>query len=189
MTKKRLIRNILYCSVFYVLVCGFGIWFYLVENIDKSQYYGLYKDIFPVVAAIPLAYLGFCFQRRSNFHTALRLLWINMIHAVNKAVLFTENYGDREKDLPDVLLVLSKVIDEVRGVYFNINESRTEKGLYPFESLKRIYSIVEEVGKKEPNAAEMKEANAKIRSHWQTIRKTFLAEFDRTEPTFKDLIQ
>ncbi len=189
MTKKRLIRNIIITSIFYLIVIIIGLIFYLNSNSEDSKYYDLFKELFPITAAIPLAYLGFCFQRRHNFHTALRLLWVNMIHAVNKAMLFTEGKGDRIKDYPETLLLLAKTIDEVRGVYFNIKESKTEKGFYPFESLKSIYMIIDELGKKEMNEEDNKIANAKIRMHWQTIRKTFLAEFDRTEPTFSDTIQ
>jgi len=189
MTKKRLIRSIILSSGFYMIVFSIGIIFYLTGYHENSRYFGMFKELFPILAAIPLAYLGFCFQRRSNFHSALRLLWGNMIHAVNRAILFTDHRVDQDKEYLETLLLLSKVIDEVRGVYSNINEVAEDKGLYPFESLKRIYTIVEEIGSAEQRAEKWQEANAQIVMYWQKIRKTFLAEFDRSEPTFTDTIQ
>ena len=103
-------------------------------------------------------------------------------------ILYTEFRVETEKEYLEALLLLSKSIDEVRGVYFNIQETSTDKGYYPFESLKSIYTIVEQIGTKDFNEAQLREANAKIRDHWQTIRKTFLREFDRSEPTFADTI-
>lgn len=149
----------------------------------------MFKELFPIFTALPLAYLGFSFQRRSNFHAALRMLWTNMIHAVNKALLFTEHRVEGDKEYLETLLLLSKAIDEVRGVYYNIDESKTNRGYYPFESLKGIYTIVEGLGKENTSEAEFKAANDKIKAHWQVIRKTFLAEFDRSEPTFTDTIK
>ncbi len=188
MTKRKLIRNIILISLFYILALFVGITFYITGANEEFRYFGMFKELFPIIAALPLAYLGFCFQRRSNFHSALRQLWVNMIHAVNKSILYTEFRVETEKEYLEALLLLSKSIDEVRGVYFNIQETSTDKGYYPFESLKSIYTIVEQIGTKDFNEAQLRDANAKIRDHWQTIRKTFLMEFDRSEPTFADTI-
>jgi ABC-type uncharacterized transport system ATPase subunit len=116
-------------------------------------------------------------------------LWGNIINAVNKTILFTEHRIEPEKEYLEILLLLSKSIDEIRGVYCNIGESQKEKGYYPFESLKSIYAIIEEAGRNGMKDEDMQLANEKIRAHWQTIRKTFLAEFDRSEPTFTDTIK
>ena len=189
MTKKKLIRNIINISVFYVLIILTWIVAFLYEQEMPFHLYGLIKDILPILLTVPLAYLGFCFQRRSNFHNALRLLWSNLIHAVNKALLFVEYQNDSPAKLQEILLDLSKCIDEVRGVYFNVNESKTNKGFYPFESLKSIYSVVENLGQTEMNATQRKEALAQIKENWQIIRRTFLAEFDRSEPSRADALQ
>ncbi|MGB4846548.1 MAG: hypothetical protein WBP41_01450 [Saprospiraceae bacterium] len=186
MTKKRLIRNLLYFFSFYFGILVIGILVYFTDRTEKGTYYGLFKDVFPIIMTFPIAYLGFCFQRRSNFQISLRLLWANMIHAVNKAILYTEHRIEPQREYLRVLLLLSKSIDEVRGVYYNIHQTKTEKGLYPFESLKSIYKIIEELGSHDLNPDQLKAANLKIKDHWQTIRKTFLAEFDRSEPTFMD---
>ena len=189
MTKKRLLRNILYFSIFYLFVFAIALTIYFTDHTDNHRYYALFKDVFPIVMTFPVAYLGFCFQRRSNFQIALRSLWGNIIDAVNKAILFTEHRHESQKEYLKVLLDLSKAIDEVRGVYYNIKQTKTSKGLYPFESLKTIYSIIEALGPGDLSEQQMTEANAKIKTHWQTIRKVFLAEFDRSEPTFKDIAE
>ncbi|MEP6795943.1 MAG: hypothetical protein ABJB16_16565 [Saprospiraceae bacterium] len=186
MTKKRLIRNLFYFFIFYFGILVIGILVYFTDSTENGTYYGLFKDVFPIIMTFPIAYLGFCFQRRSNFQISLRLLWANIIHAVNKAILYTEYRIEPQKEHLKVLLLLSKSIDEVRGVYYNIHQTKTEKGLYPFESLKTIYKIIEELGSHDLNADQLKEANLKIKNHWLTIRKTFLAEFDRSEATVTD---
>lgn len=104
-------------------------------------------------------------------------------------MIFAENKNGTPGQLQEILLDLSKCIDEVRGVYYNINESKTEKGYYPFESLKNIYQIVEELGRSAITDVQRKEAHDKIAANWQTIRKTFLPEFDRSVPTYPDTIQ
>lgn len=189
MTKKKLIRNLINISVFYVLIILTWIVAFLYEQEMPFHLYGLIKDILPILLTVPLAYLGFCFQRRSNFHNALRLLWSNLINAVNKALLFVKYKNDSPAKLHEILLDLSKCIDEVRGVYFNVNESKTEKGHYPFESLKSIYSIIEKLSQTEMNEAQRKEALEQMKEHWQIIRRTFLAEFDRSEPSRADTIE
>ncbi|HZV71116.1 MAG TPA: hypothetical protein VFG10_16290 [Saprospiraceae bacterium] len=186
MTKKRLILNILAFSIFYLSVLMVGLVIYFSDASETRRYYAVFKDVFPIIMTFPLAYLGFCFQRRSNFQISLRLLWANIIHAVNEAILYTKHRNEPEKEYLKVLLDLSKSIDEVRGVYYNVRKSKTDKGLYPFESLKIIYGIIEELGPGELTTEQMKEANLRIKDHWQTIRKTFLAEFDRSEPTYRD---
>ena len=188
MTKKKLLRNISYFAIFYLGVLAIGMMIYFTDSSEGGKYYNLFKDVFPIIMTFPIAYLGFCFQRRSNFQISLRLMWANIIHAVNSAILYTEYRVKPEKEYLRVLLALSKSIDEVRGVYSNINESKTDKGSYPFESLKSIYTIIEQLEPKDTDTEKMKEANAKIKTHWQTIRKTFLAEFERSEPTIADTI-
>jgi hypothetical protein len=188
MTKRKLIRIILAISCFYVVVCIIGLVLYFIDTTDGQRYYTEFKNFFPVIISIPLGYLGSCFQRRASFLTTLRTVWSNIVHAVNKAILYTEHRYDMDKEYVEVLLLLSRSIDEVRSVYQNIDETRTHKGLYPFESLKSIYTIVEKLKGDQITAAELQHANAEIKAHWQTIRKVFLAEFDRTEPTFSDTI-
>jgi hypothetical protein len=115
-------------------------------------------------------------------------LWTNIIHAVNKALLYSAYKNDSKEELMDILLALSKCIDEVRGVYYNVNESKTDKGYYPFESLKTIYSIVENLSRSEMNEQQRRDAHEQIIANWQIMRKTFLPEFDRSVPTQFDAI-
>jgi hypothetical protein len=188
MTKRKLIRIILAISSFYVVVFLTGLIFYFLDKTEGQRYYTEFKNFFPVIISIPLGYLGSCFQRRASFLTTLRTVWSNIIHAVNKAILYTEHRYDMDKEYVEVLLLLSRSIDEVRSVYQNIDETRTHIGLYPFESLKTIYAIIDKLKGDNISDTDMQKANAEIRAHWQTIRKVFLAEFDRTEPTFSDTI-
>jgi hypothetical protein len=51
--------------------------------------YATYKDLLPLLIAIPAAWLGYCFQRRTSYLAALRTLWENLIPAVQQAIHYT----------------------------------------------------------------------------------------------------
>ncbi|MBP8726046.1 MAG: hypothetical protein KBF37_12000 [Saprospiraceae bacterium] len=189
MTKKKLIFNISLITAFYATVILLGL---LLKTIDirmQTSHYLLFKDLIPVMLAVPIAYLGFCFQRRSSFTNALRQLWSNMIHAVSLATIYTEKPTRSEEEYYKCLLALSKVIDEVRGVYTNIGESHKHLGSYPFESLKSIYDIVLKLPPAARNEDAWSAAAQDIRNNWKVIRKTFLSEFDRSAPTIYDALE
>jgi hypothetical protein len=188
MTKRKLINTIIAYTFLYTLILAIGLMLYFWDGSANKMYYSLFKDLFPILITIPLAYLGFCFQRRSNFMLALRSLWGNLITSVNQALLYTYNQNNSREKYFEVLFNLSKSIDEVRSVYKNLNESEIQTGHYPFESLKTIYKIIETLGYGDVDSKEMEVVRLKIRNNWKQIRQTFLAEFDRSEPTVFDAI-
>lgn len=187
MTKRKLIRIIIVYTVSYSLILALGLCLYVWDKSGNKVYYSLFKDLFPVIITIPLAYLGFCFQRRSNFMIALRTLWGNLIHSVNIAISYTYNQNNSQENYLEALFELSKSIDEVRSVYKNLDEDEKQIGHYPFESLKTIYKIIESLGYGEMEGKQMEIERQKIRSNWKQIRQTFLTEFDRSEPTVFDI--
>lgn len=137
----------------------------------------------PLIIAIPAAYLGFCFQRRLSFLQALRLLWANLITSVNAAIQYTHLTNTTDKQFGETLVMLSKSIDEVRGVYKNLKERHNDIGLYPFECLKRIHKFVAELGYGNIDPIKAEETRRHIIHCWKDLRKSFLFEFDRSEPT------
>lgn len=186
MTGKQLQRTTLLVIFLYVLAIVIGITLYYVDATEKKIHYAVFKDLVPLIFAIPAAYLGFCFQRRSSFLQALRQLWTHLITSVNQAIQYTYQSKTTQKDYSEVLISLSKSIDEVRGVYRNLKETSHEIGLYPFESLKSIHKVVSKLGFGDIDSKEAIRARKQITLDWKNIRKTFLAEFDRSEPTVFD---
>ena len=146
----------------------------------------MFKDLIPLIIAIPAAYLGFCFQRRSSYQQALRQLWTNLIASVQQAFQYTHLKRPSEKEYSETLLSLSVSIEEVRGVYSNLKVTKTYDGLYPFESLKEIHDTISKLNFGDSDEKKTEAARKKIAFYWKNLRKTFLSEFDRPVPTVFD---
>ncbi len=183
MTRKQL-RNTIYSVIcFFCVVLLVGIFIYYKDISEKKIHYQIFKDLIPFTIAIPIAYLGFCFQRRSSFLQALRQLWTNLIVSVNSAIQYSYLSEPTDKQYNETLGLLSKSIDEVRGVYKNLKETEKDIGLYPFECLKEIHELVSKLGHGSVNKDKATETRRHIRHCWKDLRKSFLSEFDRSEPT------
>lgn len=182
MTRKKLKNVLLAVIAVYTLVLTLGIAIYYLDNSCKKIHYQIYKDLIPFTIAIPAAYLGFCFQQRSSFLQSLRLLWSNLILAVNDAIQYTHLEEPTVDQFSKTMTALSKCIDEVRGVYKNLGETPNEIGLYPFECLKDILKVISKLGYNKIDT-DKKAARAEINECWREMRQSFLAEFDRSEPT------
>ncbi len=116
-----------------------------------------------------------------------------MIQAVQGAIQYTYKASPAQEDFSSALLNLSIVIEEVRGTFKNIGEKPgagrviSERGMYPFESLKTIGKPVSKLGYREeitPRKAE--ETRCEIVDHWKKLRERLLREFDRPEPTYPE---
>jgi hypothetical protein len=103
-----------------------------------SGYYSAYKDLIPLVIAIP-AYLAFAFQRRGSYLQALRTVWEHMVGAVAGALTYTETDAPSQELQLQTMGKLSVVIEEVRGVFRNVPAPGAPEGWYPFEPVKQIY--------------------------------------------------
>lgn len=183
MTRKQLRKIIMYVILLYTLVLIIGILFYYFDTTEKKMHYTIFKDLIPFTIAIPAAYLGFCFQRRASFLQTLRLLWTNLLTSVNTAIQYTCMKETDEQQHNSTLILLAQSIDEVRGVYKNINESAEGVGYYPFESLKHMHSIILKLGHGHLDHSKAAEAREQLKKEWGEVRRSFLYEFDRSEPT------
>ena len=183
MTRKQLQQTIFAVIGLYSFILFTGLLIYYNDTSDKRIHYQIFKDLIPFAIAIPAAYLGFCFQRRSSFLQALRQLWSNLIISVNSAIQYTHLTESTDKQYGETLVLLSKSIDEVRGVYKNLKEKEDGIGLYPFECLKEIHKLVSELGYGKIDTEKANETRRRIRHCWGDLRKSFLSEFDRSEVT------
>lgn len=186
MTRRQLKTAIIFVIAIYSVAVIIGLCVYLNDSSEKKVTYAVFKDFIPFIIALPAAYLGYCFQRRSSYMLTLRQLWSNLIESVNAAIQYTHLSGSSRKEYEETLMLLSKSIDEVRAVYKNIDEKEGNIGHYPFESLKSIYTIIAELGFDNPDTSKGEEARNHIKHNWGNLRRTFLQEFDRPEPTVFD---
>ncbi len=183
MTRKRLRNIIKIVTAIYLLCVLTGVTLRIFDATEEQKIYSTFKDLLPLIFAVPLGYLGFCFQRRNSFMSSLKFLWKNMIAAVNEAIQYTHREENSQEDFGAVLTSLSEVIDELRGVYKNIGETESNIGRYPFEPIKTINEEIKKLGYGKIENSIREKSRDLIIGNWQSIRKEFLHEFDRYEPT------
>jgi hypothetical protein len=149
-----------------------------------SGYYSAYKDLIPLVIAIPAAYLAFAFQRRGSYLQALRTVWEHMVVAVAGALTYTETESPSRELQQQTLARLSVAIEEVRGVFRNVPAPGAPEGWYPFEPVKQIYQEIRDLGSgSQATSAARAAARDRIYRMWKANRLQLLAEFDRETPT------
>jgi hypothetical protein len=167
----------------YALALGVGLTLRIVGPPTPTPYYETFKDLIPLILAIPAAYLGYCFQQRGSYLQSLRSLWSGLVIAVNNAIQYTYLESPTQGQFGKVLTDLSIVTDELRGVYKNIGESSNSVGLYPYEPIKDIHKAIRDLGFGCLSENARITARWKVVGHWKSIRTNFLDEFDRAVPT------
>jgi hypothetical protein len=178
MTRRQLRGAIIFVIGVYSLAGVIGI----LLRVTTASGYDTFRDLIPFIFAIPAAYLGYCFQRRSSYLESLRSLWSKLVSAVQEAVKYTYDPTPTQEEYADVLTAMAIAIDELRGVYKNIGERPDEIGHYPYEPIKEIHNAITELGYGELTDEQRATARKRIQGHWKSIRANFLDEFDRAEP-------
>ncbi|HWT00054.1 MAG TPA: hypothetical protein VN256_07395 [Pyrinomonadaceae bacterium] len=154
-----------------------------IKSFDRI--YGTYKDVMPLIIAMPAAYLAFCFQKRSSYMQTLRSLWSHIIEAVQSAYEYTYAPAPTREQYATTLSKLSMAIDEVRGVFCNLDQEKDGIGLYPFEPIKCIRDEIRKLGfGEEVSSEKQKRTRSTINEEWRELRGKFLLEFDRDIPTY-----
>lgn len=155
MTKKSLLKWFAVASVVYFIAIGIGVLIRIYDSTDNGIVYETYKDMIPFIIAIPVSWLGFCLQRRFSYLQQLRVLWSTLINAIQKANSYTYVTNPTCEQFCATLSCLSASIEEIRGVFKNIEETEEDIGLYPFEPIKDIFGLINDMGyKKQLSEAE-----------------------------------
>lgn len=183
MTKIQLKLAILHVILIYIIAILLGFILKLNEPPLSTSYYETFKDSIPFILAIPAAYLGFCFQKRMSYLQSLRSLWSKLVVSVNNAIQYTFLESPSQEQYSTVIVDLRIVIDELRGVYKNVNEKSQNIGLYPYEPIKTIHEVICDLGFGELGEEKRNSARDSVYEYWKSIRSNFLEEFDRAEPT------
>jgi hypothetical protein len=183
MTRRQLRVAV---SVVISIYALFGIIAFVLRVFEASvepQILQGYRDAAPFLFAIPAALLGYAFQQRFSYLASLRTLWSRLVVAVNGAIQYTYDETPTAKEHAKVMAELGIAIDEVRGVYRNVGEKPGAVGLYPYEPIKDIYQLINELGYDVNDPVKRKKTREHIIARWQSIRFAFLSEFDRAEPS------
>jgi hypothetical protein len=184
MTRKALFRWTAAVIGVYAGAILLGIVLRVAYPEPTSLVYPTYRDLIPLLIALPAAFLAYGFQRRASYLQGLRTLWGNMVGAMAAALTYTELPSPSKDQYAETLRRLSSVIEEVRGFYRNVPAGLPTEGWYPFEPVKQIYDAVRVLGFGEDATAERRaDAQDAIYDMWKRNRAQFLTELDVAVPT------
>lgn len=184
MTRKTIHFWFIAAVIYFAILIIIGVFISIADQTNNRVLYSTFKDLIPLLISMPAAWLGYCMQRRSAYLQQLRSLWSRLIDAVHSSLQYTYLSEPKQPEHLNVLLKLSSVIDEVRGLFCNLEESGGEGGLYPFEPLKDIYGQLKELGYENPSSEKKMNVRKRVEALWKDVRQELLREFDREEPTF-----
>lgn len=157
-----------------------GVWY--DDPRGTSWQYATYKDVLPLLVAIPAAWLAFSVQRRMSYLQQLRLIWSKLVEAVQSALEYTDLESPEASDQQKTLRTIRIVIDEIRALFKNVGETDRRRGVYPFGEVKNIHDLVRDLSPTSFTPTAAAKTRAEILSHWKQAQRFLLPEFDREEP-------
>ena len=177
MTQKML-RTRLYsvCSGLFLFLAGGVVLGLRMENGALP-----FVILSPLVVAVPAAYLAHCFQQRALFVSSLRALWSDAVKAKGLLVRYCLSAG--QTDYYEAWTGLSNVVDEVRAVYRNMDETDQKVGIRSFEPLMDMLGEFESLDPSSKTPPPFAQIQTNITDSWQAFQDAFLEEFDRPEPS------
>ena len=185
MTKRRLYRITMMVIGVYTVAILLGGVIRICDARQDLAIYSTYKDLLPLIIAIPAAYLAYSFQRRSSYVQALRAYWSLLVRAVQGAYGYTLSNQPTYEQWSRVLIDLGVAIDEARGVFNNLPVPGKPEGWYPFEPIKEIYRDIQFVRYgADVTDVQLRDLHERIDERWRLVRAELLREFDRDVPTF-----
>jgi hypothetical protein len=173
MTRRGLMIRIFLAVVIYAVAIGVGCDIRFRYPKREDLHYVLYKDLIPLIVAIPAAWLAYCFQRRGSYLQQLRAAWNVAVAGAQGAIRYTSRTHPSSDDHGSVLADLGAAIDGVRGL------SRNPDSI-PIASLEAIRSLIEALGvDSQATPAQAEAARLAIQHHWEIASGRLLIEFDR----------
>ena len=79
-----------------------------------SLVYQTYRDLIPLIIALPAAFFAQAYQRRASYVQGLRAVWSQMAAAAGAAITYTDLPSPSKERFAEVLRRLSTAIEEVR---------------------------------------------------------------------------
>ncbi len=197
MNRSDLRRNIVLVVAIYGLWVIVGVASFLLDNrlgldeqivptaqghIHAYQLFELYKEISPVIVLLPVAWVGFCFQRRIAFVNDLRVFWPGLVDAVQRAIEYTRRDSGDRAEFERTLTALRSRIDDARALFRRRRPIEEGTGKYPYEGITRMHDHFRDFGYCETVDRDTASAVRKeIVSQWQIVRGQLLREFDRAD--------
>lgn len=183
-TRRRLARVTRTVAACYGAAIVVGVVLRLAYSGTDAPVYQTFRDMIPLIIALPAAFLAQAFQRRAAYVQGLRAVWNDMVGAVAAALTYTELPTPSKESYADVLRRLSVAIEGVRGFYANVPSGVSTTGWFPFEPVKQIREEVKALGFGDEATAERRaDANERVYAMWRRARERFLAELEVEIPT------
>lgn len=180
MNQKRFLTNVSCILCVYTVTIIALILVRMSFPDEESIYYNTFRDLVPLIIAIPAAWLAYSYQRRQSYLKDVRDLYSQMVDATQDAIQYTYLEKPNQADFGKVLKSLSSLIEEIRSVFLNIGESEERAGLYPFEGIKKIHKAISNLGFGEKlNLDDRKRTRDTIVKEWKVVRRCFLFECAR----------
>ena len=117
MTAKTFRLQTLITIMLLVLAAISTLWLGVVYDQEDAT-----RTIVPVYIGAAAAWLAFCLQRRIAHTNALRSLWERIVRTVQESIQLTRQATVNLDEYENHLCQLSMRIDEVRGVFKNVDE-------------------------------------------------------------------
>jgi hypothetical protein len=173
MTRRGLMIRITLVVFIYALAIGLGCDLRFRYPKREDLHYVLYKDLVPLIVAIPAAWLAYCFQRRASYLQQLRTAWVDAVASVQGAIQLTCENRPSSHAKGAVLASLGASIDGLRGL------SRGGKSS-AIVALETIRELVEAIGSDEiATPSKFAAARTAIQATWDVASEGLLVEFDR----------
>jgi hypothetical protein len=184
MTRRRLSRVTRTVGAVYGGAILVGVVLRVAFPDADTSVYQTYRDLIPLIIALPAAFLAQAFQRRAAYVQGLRAVWADMVGAVAAALTYTELPAPSKEQYAEVLRRLSAAIEAVRGFYANVPSGVSSSGWYPFEPVKQIREQIKALGFGDEATAERRsDAHEQVYDMWRRARERFLAELEVEVPT------
>jgi hypothetical protein len=177
-------RNVILVITIYTIALIAGI---ILKSIDPANRdsvpYNTFKDLVPLIIAIPAAWLSYCFQRRQAYLKDVKDLWAKLAGAVQDAIQYTHRTAPDQVEFGKVLKALSLATEEIRAVFANVGEDKNSVGLFPFESIKSIHKKVSSLKfGSEFKVDDAATVRCETVSLWKKLRSHYLSELERGVP-------
>jgi hypothetical protein len=183
MNERRFKTNIFSVIAAYCVAVVLGVSLKIYDPGKDAPLYSTFKDLVPLIIAIPAAWLAYCFQRRQAYLKDVRELWSMVVVAIQDSIQYTHFRSPEQSDYGKVLCSLSTAIEEMRTVFMNVGEEGESIGLFPFESIKTIHTKVSSLGfGTHFNSEDAKAARYEIVELFKKLRRCYLAELQRGVP-------
>ena len=173
MTRRGLLFRICLALAVYAVAIAIGCDLRFRYPKREDLHYVLFKDLVPLVVAIPAAWLAYCFQRRASYLQQLRGAWVVASAAARGAIRYTQAARPSPEAHRAIIDDLDGAIEGLRGLFRPGRPS-------PASSLSAILEEIEALGSGEsvtPSTSEA--ARSAVLAHWDLASGRLLHEFDR----------